>query len=283
MCAARSVTDSFSPVCGPTPPFPISQSLAQARSGRSIVSSSPFTRPSLPEPVRGPSGCVAATNPFDRGMTLTIQQEAAERKIDLSDDPPAAVEALIHYMYNLDYNEQLGSTHAGTSPLMLHVHTCVIADKYDVKPLKNLAVSKFNLTTIDKGSTPEFSQAALQAYKASQATRPICDAIVAYAIKHDLLASDNGATSTFSRALRESAGLAADVAERLYARVGSSGAHDTVEEGEKRYKCAGGCGQSQIMNLDDCTISTFICYWCNESFTATCWRRFNGYGRMMSK
>ncbi|KAK4550261.1 hypothetical protein LTR36_003228 [Oleoguttula mirabilis] len=203
-------------------------------------------------------------------------KETAERKIDMSDDHPAAIETLVHYLYNLDYDAQLSTTCDSLSPMSLHVHVCVVADKYDIEPLKNLAINKFKLAAQAGIDTEDFAKAALQAYGTALATRPICDSIVMLAVERNLPFSAYVAgpgRSAFTTAMRQCADLAVDFAEAQYTHMERQ--HTMVRKGEKRYKCpSGNCSHSQIMEiLQVYHDEAFACYFCEGSFTADQWRK----------
>lgn len=69
-------------------------------------------------------------------------KESTERKITLHDDPPTAVKAMVQYFYSLDYALHRDELNVH---VMLHVHSTIfnLADKYDIAPLKDLALEKF--------------------------------------------------------------------------------------------------------------------------------------------
>lgn len=205
-------------------------------------------------------------------------QEAAERKINLSDDHPASVAALIHYFYNLDYDERGLWTHNDLSALDLHVHVCIVADKYDIQPLKALAITKFKAALEGSSSAPEVAQATLQAYGASQATRPICDAVVQYAVNHKLLLPEAGAVSAFSSAMRLCADLTSDVAVAVQHLVSEPSERIPVRALEQRWACPQPeCDHTFIGYIPAYAGGdwNFACYGCERSCSASEWRLYN--------
>ena len=67
--------------------------------------------------------------------TPDLLREAREQSIDTTDDGEDCIEALIYYLYNLDYPDS-------TSPLALHVRMAILADKYDIRDLGVIAYVK---------------------------------------------------------------------------------------------------------------------------------------------
>ena len=71
-------------------------------------------------------------------MYLRFHKECREGKITLQDDDISVVEAMIQFMYNLDY-----SVIESVCPLLFNAKVYGIADKYNVPGLKVVAKRKF--------------------------------------------------------------------------------------------------------------------------------------------
>jgi hypothetical protein len=80
----------------------------------------------------------------ERAHVLTqLSQENGATEIDLPDDEPQVLQALIHFLYNSKLDTAERSTTSGLSTLLVHVYA--IADKYDVAALRALAVVRLNV------------------------------------------------------------------------------------------------------------------------------------------
>ena len=109
-------------------------------------------------------------------------KENEERRVDLDDDPLAAVALMINYFYSFEYrwdDESLealpegpyGSSSLGWGCFLIQAQLAVIADKYDVEGLKTLAVQQFG-DSIDlclkDTSKPKLPSAAADMVKATK-------------------------------------------------------------------------------------------------------------------
>ncbi|KAI7261653.1 hypothetical protein KC345_g9685 [Hortaea werneckii] len=70
-------------------------------------------------------------------------KEALTRECELHDDHPAAVALMIKYFYSFDYATDADDDELFADPLVMHAHVYVVADKYGVEDLKQLACRKF--------------------------------------------------------------------------------------------------------------------------------------------
>lgn len=61
----------------------------------------------------------------------------------MHDDHPTAVALMIKYFYSFDYAADANTDDHFTNPLEMHAHVYVVADKYGVEDLKQLACRKF--------------------------------------------------------------------------------------------------------------------------------------------
>ncbi|KAI7089444.1 hypothetical protein KC356_g2517 [Hortaea werneckii] len=69
--------------------------------------------------------------------------EAISGECELHDDHPAAVALMVKYFYSFDYATDANTDDHFANPLEMHAHVYVIADKYGVEDLKQLACRKF--------------------------------------------------------------------------------------------------------------------------------------------
>ncbi|KAH9840440.1 hypothetical protein Tdes44962_MAKER01640 [Teratosphaeria destructans] len=118
--------------------------------------------------------------------------EVRTHRVDLSDqEDPACVEGLIHYLYRLGYKDP------ARGALRYHVQMCVLADKYDIPPLKQLAVARFREVAEKEYAGAAFAEAAAEAFEVAGATAEICEVVAGLAVKHRLLAPSNEGGSAF--------------------------------------------------------------------------------------
>ncbi|KAF1361593.1 hypothetical protein EJ07DRAFT_110165 [Lizonia empirigonia] len=102
----------------------------------------------------------------------------AKRIVDLSADDPGAVAAMIQYCYELDYGDthsDLNATVYSVAALRPHLDTYLLAERYGMSGLKELAAQKFKklavavLTTV--GDEDAFVQSVRDLYAPSRRTR----------------------------------------------------------------------------------------------------------------
>lgn len=144
--------------------------------------------------------------------SLTARQESREATVDLSaDHQPEEIEALIEYMYTFNYSPGP----LGQSELVeLHINMAVLADKYNIKGLQQLATDAFRLVLPDTAVSLAF--AASRAYAAPIATKEICEAICAAVAKRTELL-DNEEGKSLVQVMEENGSFAVDVARKIAA------------------------------------------------------------------
>ncbi|KAK4544761.1 hypothetical protein LTR36_004010 [Oleoguttula mirabilis] len=91
-------------------------------------------------------------------MADSSSMEAQESKLNLVNDDPEAVDAMINYLYHFDYACSI------TTPLVLHVRVLAIADKYFIERLKKLAADRFTECCKSEWSTAAFAEAVSEIY-----------------------------------------------------------------------------------------------------------------------
>ncbi|KAK4550260.1 hypothetical protein LTR36_003227 [Oleoguttula mirabilis] len=169
-------------------------------------------------------------------------KEATKRKVDLSDDGPLCVKALVHYFYALSYTLPDLDRHDEALILNHHVKMCIMADKYDIQPLKNLAISVFKGAAKDIARAQELSGAAALAYEAAGATEEIRKTIVDIGIERNLLSFKHD--TSLGRVMADFPEFARDYAQTVEGQLAELkkapslvGGGARVRETEKRYKC----------------------------------------------
>jgi len=85
----------------------------------------------------------------------------------LHDDDPDVVNAMLRFMYAFDFDDDSDHDHNDESrmaPIVFDVHVNVVADKYDMTALANLAAAKFGRRAESEWRTPAFADAAELVY-----------------------------------------------------------------------------------------------------------------------
>lgn len=86
-------------------------------------------------------------------------QEAAEGQINLTEDGPARVKAMIQYLYCLEYDIPESENTEDKEGLVFHAEMYSIADKYNIRGLKSLAQDLFQKSTKKTVVIKEFATA----------------------------------------------------------------------------------------------------------------------------
>ncbi|KAF7192440.1 Kelch-like protein 30 [Pseudocercospora fuligena] len=123
-------------------------------------------------------------------------EEASTRKISLREDHPRAVAAMIDFMYLRNYDDQMGVSDVETIYAMkLNVLNFTIADKYEIKPLGNLATEKFCALAEKEWNTAAFAEAIRELWEnAPEGARKMKDKVIEVSFIHarDLLTKESG-------------------------------------------------------------------------------------------
>jgi hypothetical protein len=85
-------------------------------------------------------------NPFTQAYYADKTQKSSKGVIDLSADDPDAVAAMMQYCYQLDYTDQSAGSDTmlpGDTTLRSHVDVYMLAERYGISRLKELALQKF--------------------------------------------------------------------------------------------------------------------------------------------
>lgn len=77
----------------------------------------------------------------------------------MHDDDPFVVQAMLHYMYKSNYDDDSGNNPGRCTPLEFNVQVYALADKYQVEGLKGLAVKKFEKLCKDSWTPQDFTSA----------------------------------------------------------------------------------------------------------------------------
>lgn len=146
-------------------------------------------------------------------------QETSENAIQLKEDNPRAVEAMIHFMYGFEYDSS-GSDHGRVSPMLFNVNVYQIADKYGVPKLKDRAKEKFEKANETCWEMDDFPMTITKAYSSTPKTdRGLRDPLIRTALNHiDCLHK----TEDFMQVLEETVGFGADLIRSSVSRMSTN-------------------------------------------------------------
>ena len=107
----------------------------------------------------------------------------------MKEDEADCIDALVDFLYSLNYCD---GAFESENRLAKHVKMCILADKYDMEPLRALAVQKFKGHAELKYfcTEPQLAEATMIAYEAPGPTEEIRKEIVRVALKEGFLFSD---------------------------------------------------------------------------------------------
>ena len=144
-------------------------------------------------------------------------KEATDNKVTLNDDDPLAVEALIHYLYNFEY-DTINDRQTDVPQIVLDVRVWVIADKYFVEPLKELAAEYFEGRNCNEWMEPDFAKAIVEVYTTTLEGCALRESII-FTVRDcpSLLDPKEGHTD-FLKVLRETPGLGADILIQMHTK-----------------------------------------------------------------
>lgn len=142
---------------------------------------------------------------------------------------------LLSYLYNLDYQQDVAFD------LDDHVKMCILADKYDIPPLKVLAIEYFKQAATEEAiyddQSNSFCEAIRCAWDAPEVTKEIRSHVVEVMVETDAMGViSKNPGSALDKVVREHADVAIDIAMALRARSSSG---ESNVQGEKRvyYRC----------------------------------------------
>ncbi|KAE9969326.1 hypothetical protein EG328_006960, partial [Venturia inaequalis] len=151
----------------------------------------------------------------------TMHENVEMTHIELSDDSPLAVNALIEWLYNHDYtvltkedeNTKDLKDAWNSSEILGHIQVYVIAEKYDIKGLRDLAEKNIRRTLGPTKTNPHFHNAIREIYDNTGADDALRQQMAGFASLH---AKEEFATDgKFKGLMMEIPEFGADVAHFL--------------------------------------------------------------------
>ncbi|KAK4544759.1 hypothetical protein LTR36_004008 [Oleoguttula mirabilis] len=203
-------------------------------------------------------------------------KEAKERAIELPDDEPRTVEAMLSYLYKRDYDAQSGgSGEEDIASIVLDARVFIIADKYFILKLKDLAAIKLQERAKAEWKSPAFANAISEVYTASPAEdRTLHDIVIETVKEHAVeLFQDEEAHASFHAVVDNVGDFAADLLKAL-GREHSK----TAKEKKKAttYKCPYCATKFSLDRPPPYSGSNFSCPCCRNYINTPLW--WSDYG-----
>ena len=171
---------------------------------------------------------------------LRDKQEGEENLITLAEDDPSVVNEMLRFMYTFDYGTEIvsGSGPEGQAPMLTDVAVHIIADKYDIEPLADLAASKFYQRAATEWCTEGFASAAALVYTAAaDREHELRNATMAVATRHAHSLRTEEAGTHFREVMGAVPALALALWEKqVDAHVDSKAATDTLLDAVARFR-----------------------------------------------
>lgn len=174
-------------------------------------------------------------------------KEASSGVIDLSKDDPDAVKAMLQFCYTTDYAYDAA----------LHAKVYAIAEKYNIKPLKDLACTKFEIAADRDWYSPYFPVTIGFVYTSTPPDdRGLRDIVVKLSRDHLKPLLDR---PEFESMMEDNGDFGKDLVKAIAHRL---------EPGAATYKC-GACGKFMTAWLNPSR--NFVCPSCCTSYSYASW------------
>ncbi|KAK4894438.1 hypothetical protein LTR27_007324 [Elasticomyces elasticus] len=197
-------------------------------------------------------------------------KEAGDGAVEIHDDDPTVIDKMIHFIYKTEYDD----ADTEVAPVLLNVRIVAAVEKYFVKFLAHLAISKFNYYVEDAWETEAFADAIAEAYTTTHdSDRELRDTLLKVVVKHadDLFDQQQTEYAHFQEMGAKTPSFSMEVATRLVR---------SMEEGRtmKTYFCPDGDGTEKFRSAmkEDQEI-TWICPACSYyegTFNYYYWQQF---------
>ncbi|KKZ63347.1 hypothetical protein EMCG_02348 [[Emmonsia] crescens] len=143
-------------------------------------------------------------------------KETTDNSIDLMNDDPRTIEAMIYFMYESDYDSS-GNSQGRISPMLFNAKVYGVAEKYGVSRLKQEAKAKFEDAVRTCWDMDDFTPTIMEVYTSTISTdRGLRDVLVDTTSTHIKSLLQKG---PFVLILEECAGFSADVIQLLARRL----------------------------------------------------------------
>ena len=152
-----------------------------------------------------------------------VLQEAKTNKIELHDDEPAVVDAMVQFFYKHEYDLPSPAT-STVSPAIFHVQVHNLADKYDITALQEQATNKVKTIVYADWHDARFAELVKHVYSTGPSKsllRAFLSELVADHAK-ELLITDDDLSQAFAAVAADVPELGMNVACCLARRIRST-------------------------------------------------------------
>ena len=116
--------------------------------------------------------CRSSFATHGRQYNLTIRQESTARCIEMPDDDPDAVHAMLSFLYTGNYDDEVPRL-GGMPSLKLHVLVFIMADKYNLPLLERKATNNFTARAANEWKSSAFADAVEEIYNQESGTKQL--------------------------------------------------------------------------------------------------------------
>ncbi|KAK5674684.1 hypothetical protein LTS10_012685 [Elasticomyces elasticus] len=196
-------------------------------------------------------------------------KEAEEGLITLHEEDPRVVEAMLQFIYTLDFDDSYHNV-VEMPAIVFNVNVHIAADKYDIPALRKLTASKFHAYALTKWDTAGFAEAAALVFNAGIAVEEsLRETVVSVATKKaKQLLSQDEVGIRFHAVASTTPALAVALWQRQV--DGQTEEAAEVKEPKKQgYKCPVlACGAiKQTIDKDGAN----LCEYCGRHFLGYAW------------
>ncbi|KAK5701415.1 hypothetical protein LTR17_022608 [Elasticomyces elasticus] len=200
-------------------------------------------------------------------------KEAEEGLITLQEDDPRVVEAMLQFIYTLDFDDSCHDVDEMPA-IVFNVYVHIAADKYDIPALRKLTASKFHACALTKWDTAGFAEAAALVFNAGIAVEEsLRETVVSVATKKakQLLNQDEAGVS-FRAVASATPALAVALWQRKVEETTEGTAADEVEETKGQgYRCPVMRCRAIKQTIDKDCVN--ICKSCGAGYTGYMWAK----------
>ncbi|KAK4900857.1 hypothetical protein LTR27_002040 [Elasticomyces elasticus] len=200
-------------------------------------------------------------------------KEAEEGLITLQEEDPRVVEALLQFIYTLDFDDSCHDVDEMPA-IVFTVDVHIAADKFDIPGLRKLTASKFRAYALTKWDTAGFAEAAALVFNAGIAVeKSLRESVVTIATKNakQLLGQDE-VGKRFHAVASATPALAVALWQRQVEEKTEGAAADEVEETKRQgYRCPVMRCRAIKQTIDKDCVN--ICNSCGAGYTVDMWAK----------
>ncbi|KAK5709695.1 hypothetical protein LTR17_019571 [Elasticomyces elasticus] len=203
-------------------------------------------------------------------------KEANDGVVEIHDDNPTVIDKMIHYIYKTEYED----ADTELAPVLLNVRIVAAAEKYFVKFLAPLAVSKLNYHVEDSWETEAFADAIAEAYTTTHdSDRELRDTLLKVVVEHAHELFDKVKTqyAHFQEMAAKTPSFSMEIAASL-AKIAKEYEDEKEHEDKLTYWCPGDpCRERFMSSVKERQIlewSCGICGWSQGPASYEFWQEY---------